>query len=396
MAFFRGFSVVMTAAVVVLGGCCGGGHGGVLGSPEELGICASAVTTKDGYILSLQRIPEGRHGSGRGIKKPPVIVQHGILVDGMSWLLNSPEQNLPLILADNGFDVWISNTRGTQFSRRHTALNPADREFWNWSWDELAAYELPAVFDHVSQQTGRKIHYVGHSLGTLIMLASLSEGRLVNQVQSVGLLSPIAYLSHMTTAVGALAAQSLLGEIIESLGIIEFNPKGKAVEKFVKYLCAFPGMNCYNLLPAITGDNCCLNSSTVQLFLDNEPQSTSTKNLVHLAQIVKHGVLAKYNYDRMFLNLKHYGKIKPPVYNLSNIPQDLAIFISYGGRDALSDVEDVNHLLDHFKFHDVDKLYVQFIQNYAHADYVMGINANDMVYKPLIAFFKKRVHLNLY
>ena len=32
------------------------------------------------------------------------------------------------------------------------------------------------------------------------------------------------------------------------------------------------------------GKNCCLNASTVELFLKNEPQSTSTKNLVHLAQ----------------------------------------------------------------------------------------------------------------
>lgn len=33
-----------------------------------------------------------------------------------------------------------------------------------------------------------------------------------------------------------------------------------------------------------SGKNCCLNSSTVDLFLMNEPQSTSTKNMVHLAQ----------------------------------------------------------------------------------------------------------------
>jgi hypothetical protein len=34
----------------------------------------------------------------------------------------------------------------------------------------------------------------------------------------------------------------------------------------------------------IQGKNCCLNASTVDLFLKNEPQSTSTKNMVHLAQ----------------------------------------------------------------------------------------------------------------
>lgn len=38
------------------------------------------VTTKDGYILNMQRIPEGRFASGNTIKKQPVLIQHGVLV----------------------------------------------------------------------------------------------------------------------------------------------------------------------------------------------------------------------------------------------------------------------------------------------------------------------------
>ncbi|PNX84760.1 triacylglycerol lipase 2-like protein, partial [Trifolium pratense] len=57
------------------------------------GICATSVivhgykcqelqvTTQDGYILSLQRIPEGRgKGSNGGTRKQPVLLQHGVLV----------------------------------------------------------------------------------------------------------------------------------------------------------------------------------------------------------------------------------------------------------------------------------------------------------------------------
>ncbi|XP_030476896.2 triacylglycerol lipase 2 isoform X2 [Syzygium oleosum] len=274
-----------------------GGDGGIVAPPTAAGICASSVTihgyqcqefdvvTQDGYILNVQRIPEGRAGgSGGGTNKQPVLLQHGVLVDGMTWLLNPPEQDLPLILADNGFDVWISNTRGTQFSRRHTSLDPTNPDFWNWSWDELVAFDLPAVFDFIHGKTGKKIDYVGHSLGTLTVLASLSEGRLVDKLQSAALLSPIAYLSHMTTALGVTAARAFVGEITTLFGLAEFNPKGEPVANFLQALCAYPGVDCYDLLAALTGKNCCLNVSTVDLFLENEPQSTSTRNLVHLSQ----------------------------------------------------------------------------------------------------------------
>ncbi|XP_065879610.1 triacylglycerol lipase 2 isoform X2 [Euphorbia lathyris] len=331
-------------------------------APEAPGICATSVLVHGYKCQEIQ--------------------------DGMTWLLNPPEQNLPLILADEGFDVWIANTRGTRFSRRHTRLQPSQPEFWNWSWDELVIYDLPAFFDYVYTHTSQKIHYIGHSLGTLIGLASFSEGLLADKVRSAAFLSPVAYLSHMNTPLGVIAAKSFVGEITTLFGLAEFNPKGEAAGRFLKVLCAYPGVDCYDLLTSITGPNCCLNSSTVAMFLKNEPQSTATKNMVHLAQTVRDGMLEKYNYGRSDYNMMHYGETRPPIYNLSRIPKDVPLFISYGGRDALSDVKDVQLLLDHFKYHDVDKISIQYVKEYAHADFIMGMNAKDIVYNQVYSFFK--------
>ncbi|KAM3364088.1 triacylglycerol lipase 2 [Capsicum galapagoense] len=383
-------------------GFVNGGDNGLTNAAAPSEMCATCVTirgykcqeyevtTDDGYILGVQRIPEGRvGGGGQNRHRQPVLLQHGVLVDGVTWLMNSAEQSLPMILADSGFDVWIANTRGTRYSLRHLNLDPKDPDYWNWSWDDLVVHDLPTVVNLVYKQTGQKIHFVGHSLGTLIALASLSEGRQPDKIKSAALLSPIAYLSHMTTALGVITARSFIGEISTMFGLAEFNPSSGRVSNFVKALCAQPGINCFDFLTAVTGKNCCLNASTIDFFLKNEPQPTSTKNFVHLGQTVRDGMIRKFDYGTN-KNLAHYGEAKPPEYNLGNIPRDLPLFISYGGQDALSDSKDVETLLDHLKFHDVGKLHVQYVKEFAHADFIIGTTAKDIVFNKIVTFFKNQ------
>ncbi|XP_062195920.1 triacylglycerol lipase 2-like [Phragmites australis] len=353
------------------------------------------VTTEDGYILSLQRIPRGRGGGaagGRGGARAgqPVLLQHGVLVDGMTWLLASPEESLAFVLADRGFDVWIANTRGTRWSRRHVSLDPSSRLYWNWSWDDLVVSDLPAMVDFVCRQTGQKPHYAGHSMGTLVALAAFSEGRLVDKLKSAALLTPVAYLAHITTPIGLLLAKAFVGELLsDGLGVAEFNPTSPPVANLIREFCRKPGMHCYDLLASITGKNYCLNSSAVDVFLKYEPQPTSTKTMVHFAQTVRDGVLQKYDYVLPGRNIASYGQAEPPVYEMSNIPADFPLFLTYGGRDSLADADDVRFLLDDLRGHDRDKLTVQYLDQFAHLDFVIGVCAKDYVYKDMIAFFNR-------
>ncbi|ERM96925.1 hypothetical protein AMTR_s00074p00133240 [Amborella trichopoda] len=239
----------------------------ILHAEPSIGICEEfvkpkgypcqehTVITKDGFILGLQRIPEGRTPRSNQTRQP-VLVQHGILVDGVSWLISPPEESLPLILADSGFDVWISNTRGTRWSRGHTTLNDTDKvhhspflsflydretvilllqsyrvlrwqmyfvfqAFWAWSWQDLSENDLPAMFEYVQGQTQQKLNYVGHSLGTLTAMAAFSEGKLVDMVKSAALLSPIAHLNHITSPLIVSLSKTLISDV----RIIPFIPK---------------------------------------------------------------------------------------------------------------------------------------------------------------------------
>ncbi|XP_008678389.1 triacylglycerol lipase 2 isoform X4 [Zea mays] len=357
------------------------------------------VTTADGYILSLQRIPSGGrggHGGGAGAGASssragqPVLLQHGVLVDGMSWLLASPEESLPFILADRGFDVWIANNRGTRWSRRHVSLDPSSRLYWNWSWDDLVVNDLPAMVDFVVKQTGQKPHYVGHSMGTLVALAAFSEGRVVSQLKSAALLTPVAYLAHITTPIGILLAKAFVGEVLSDfLGMAEFDPLAPPVTNLIRAFCRRPGMSCYDLVGSITGKNYCLNSSAVDVFLKYEPQPTSTKTMVHFAQTVRDGVLTKYDYVLPERNIASYGQAEPPVYRMSGIPPSFPLFLSYGGRDSLADPADVRLLLQDLRGHDQDKLTVQYLDKFAHLDFIIGVCAKDYVYKDMIDFLNR-------
>lgn len=294
----------------------------------------------------------------------------------------SPNESLGFILADNGFDVWLANVRGTNYSSGHTSLGPNDPEFWDWSWDELVAYDLPAMFQYVYGQTGQKLHYVGHSLGTLMAFGAFSRHEVLSMVRSAALLSPIAYMGQMPSPLARAAADIFLAEDIYWLGIKEFAPGGGPVSKLVNEICS--KIDCSNFENIITGPNCCMNASSHL----NHQQPTATKNMIHLAQMIRGGTIAMYDYGNDEDNNKHYGQATPPLYNITSIPNDLPLFLGYGGKDLLSDVNDVQTLIGALSEHDPDKLVLQYREDYAHLDFVYGVNANQVVYNPLMAFFK--------
>ena len=65
-------------------------------------------------------------------------------------------------------------------------------------------------------------------------------------------------------------------------------------------------------------------------------------------------IIAVYDHGSEFENNESYGKSDPPVYNLSRIPNELPMFLSYGGQDLLSDVNGVQMLVDALKDHEAE------------------------------------------
>ncbi|KAH9695341.1 triacylglycerol lipase 1 [Citrus sinensis] len=117
---------------------------------------------------------------------------------GDAWFLDSTEESLGFILADYGFDVWVANVRGTHWSHGHVTLSEKSKGFWDWSWQDLALYDLAEMICFINLKTSSKIFLVGHSQGTIVSLAALTQPDVVEMVEAAALLSPISYLDHIT------------------------------------------------------------------------------------------------------------------------------------------------------------------------------------------------------
>lgn len=51
------------------------------------------VTTPDGYILTMHRIPHGKTGVTNN-NRPVVYLQHGLLASSADWIIPGPEKGL--------------------------------------------------------------------------------------------------------------------------------------------------------------------------------------------------------------------------------------------------------------------------------------------------------------
>lgn len=198
------------------------------------------VTTEDGYILTLFRIP-GLAGEEITLDKPTVLMMHGLIDSADTFIVNDEDKAPGFILAKNGFDVWFGNSRGSRYSRAHVKLDPnSDATFWEFTWQHMAKFDLPAMIEFILKATNKeKISYIAHSQGTTQMFAALSENnRVSNYLNLFVALAPVASTANIDSISITMLKDTPLLSILKFLGVYEFFPADSKSIVF-DYLCNF-------------------------------------------------------------------------------------------------------------------------------------------------------------
>ncbi|GLV35383.1 uncharacterized protein CBL_01467 [Carabus blaptoides fortunei] len=351
------------------------------------------VTTEDGYVLEMHRIPWSPESPQcRNKHKDVVFLMHDIVSSSADFIMDGPGKSLGYLLADAGYDVWLGNARGNRYSRNHKTMIPANNKFWDFSFHEIGYYDLPAMIDFVLNMTELpQLSYIGHSQGSTVQLVLCAEKPVYNQkIKTAYHLAPVAYLVHMRSPLLKFFAlfTSTIGLFFDVVGIGEFLPKSDLMANFGQLVCKgmdFTQFICTSPLFILSGFNPNnLNRTMFPLYMGHSPAGSSTRQFIHYGQMCYSGVFRRFDMG-VAENLITYGSLQAPSYSLAKVT--VPVILIYSAADWLATKPDVQRLhreLPRSELHEVKDPY------FAHVDFIIGNNKNEMVYDPLIEMMKYR------
>ncbi|OCK75461.1 alpha/beta-hydrolase [Lepidopterella palustris CBS 459.81] len=341
------------------------------------------VQTRDGYLLGLHRlgwrrgeegvrINAGGVGDG-GLRKKVVYLHHGLMMNSEVWMcLTEKERNLPFVLVERGYDVWLGNNRGNKYSKKCVHSAPTSTAFWNFSMDQFAFHDIPDSISYILSTTSQpSLSYIGFSQGTAQAFATLSIHPTLNEQVDVFIaLAPAMSPKGLTSTIVdsfvkaspevlflAFGRRAILGSATMWQAILYPPIFVRLIDVSLSFLFGWTGQN-------ITPHQKLAAYPHLYSF-------TSTKSVVHWFQIIRNGVFQMYD-DEAPLTItnrnKYYKIAKFPTRNIKT-----PIVLVYGGSDSLVDID---VMLKELPRHTVAKE----IPHYEHLDFLWASSVNQLVF----------------
>ena len=334
------------------------------------------VKTEDGYTLTHLRLqtkldtPDQKFDTQRY----PIVLLHSFAGDSVvSFLSNSVPLRIPLILADHNYDVWLVNNRGARFCREHETLDPREAEFWNFTLDQQAEFDIPSSLKLVFDQTQKKPVVYGDGHGATLIIAALSDAKIrpkvLPYVHSVLGYSPEVFFNHPNRDFEDLFRRLILrilrrSKIHDDLGCddwvtetanLEKNPTQEEIDEN------------YNFVKDFNLHKDSYNHKRIYFYVDSLVMSgTSRVAYEHLYQLMsaedkKQNIFRKFDHGSEEKNTEVYGTPKPPAYDLSLLQEKFTFWV--GLADPFAYHEDMADLKKKAPNAQIETIY---IENWGH------------------------------
>ncbi|KAG9312007.1 Alpha/Beta hydrolase protein [Chiua virens] len=347
------------------------------------------VLTRDGYVLTLHRIP-WRKGEDTARQaeadtgKPVVYLHHGLLMNSEVWVCLTEEARcLPFVLAEQGFDVWLGNNRGNKYSKKSIHHKPNSSKFWNYSLDEFAWYDIPDSIEYILALTGAGgLGYVGFSQGTAQAFAALSVNPELNEKVNVlvalapamspaGLAAPVvdALMKASPTSVYLVFGRKAILSSVATWQAIFYPPIFTSIiDASLRFLFSWDSRNITTTQKT---------AAYAHLY-----SYASVKSVVHWFQIMRESAFQMFDDDiTVFSASANSGKAyRPTRFPTRNI--ETPILLLYGNRDSLVDIEAMVDALP------VNGTRVKKLDGYEHLDILWGKDIDKDVFPEVVNALK--------
>ncbi|KAI8893399.1 Alpha/Beta hydrolase protein, partial [Globomyces pollinis-pini] len=306
------------------------------------------VTTKDGYILALHRIPYSRSENKYLLKKrrsqfsfdtvsarPVVVLWHGFAMSSESWVSTPTySESLAFTLADAGYDVWMANTRGNKYSCKHRTFKPNQETFWNFTMDQIVQFDIPDCIDYILNFTGTpSLTCIGFDQGGTQLFAGLSVNENLNKKVNLCItLAPVIKPN--------LISSKMIHSFINSSTELIFFLFGKKalLSSTLFWQTVLSPITFAWLIDVVFwylfGWHSQLMISKIITYR-HLYSYTSVKSVIHYFQMIKSGVLQMYDETATLDHVKPGEDL--PRYPIERIQTPIALF--YGGKDELIDIK---------------------------------------------------------
>ncbi|KAI1101501.1 alpha/beta-hydrolase [Jackrogersella minutella] len=341
------------------------------------------LQTKDGYLLGIHRLAWRRgeedmkvNDGPASLKKRVIYLHHGLLMNSEVWVcLTDAQRCLPFVLVERGFDVWLGNNRGNKYSKKSINSSPTSIDFWNFSIDEFAFYDIPDSINYVLETTKQpSLSYIGFSQGTAQAFASLAIHPKLNEQVNVFIalapaMSPAGLNNGIVDALIKASPQVLFllfgrRSILSSATMwqsILYPPIFiKAIDMGLSFLFGWKTKN--------------LSLSQKLAAYPHLYSFTSTKSVVHWFQIIRNKSFQMYDDDvqtplSVNASSKYTKVAKYPTRNIKT-----PIVLVYGGSDSLVDIKVMMRELP-------NRTVATEIPHYEHLDFLWARDVDAQVFQ---------------